>query len=339
MVPADTTDALVHRLIGGDAAARDQIVGRSRTSNDPVLLVAAALVSGQPSGPLLERAGAAATTTRDRQLVAIAAACVESDHDRLDALVRDHLADHPGNVLVAWIAATRPTDPGLGIPQPVNPKEPAMPTPTVKSPTVKSPIGSPRRGPSQTGRSRRRLAEPSTARTAGRWLLTFAGFPLGGLAAKVIVGPIDGSSSALVGGLITGSILGAVQAWGLRRSGSDALRWAGATGIGFGVGLAAGSGAVGHATTVGALATQGAVTGLAVGLAQAVVLRRSLGPLAAAWPIALAAVWALGWTITTSIGVQVDERFTVFGSSGAVVVAALTSVLPLVIARREASAR
>jgi hypothetical protein len=47
----------------------------------------------------------------------------------------------------------------------------------------------------------------------------------------------------------------------------------------------------------------------------------------------LAAIWALGWVVTTAIGVQVDERFTVFGSSGAIVVTVLTIALPLVLNR------
>ena len=71
------------------------------------MLVAAALVG--PAAPdLLARAAAPAVTTRDRQLVAIAAAHLAGDADRVDVLARDHLADHPDNLLVAWIAgATR----------------------------------------------------------------------------------------------------------------------------------------------------------------------------------------------------------------------------------------
>jgi hypothetical protein len=54
---------------------------------------------------LLERAALHATTTRDRQLVAILTAHVDRDQDLLDALVRDHLADHPDSLLAIWIAA------------------------------------------------------------------------------------------------------------------------------------------------------------------------------------------------------------------------------------------
>ena len=77
--------------------------------SEATALVLAALAA--PDRPdFLERAEAAARTTRDRQLVAIAAAYLSGDADRVDALARDHLADHPDNVLVAWIAATSRTD-------------------------------------------------------------------------------------------------------------------------------------------------------------------------------------------------------------------------------------
>ncbi|GIF22538.1 hypothetical protein BJ973_002862 [Actinoplanes tereljensis] len=65
--------------------------------DDPAALVETAL-------RLLARAKAAATTPRDRQTVAIATAYLAGDLDRVDVLARDHLADHPGNELVARIA-------------------------------------------------------------------------------------------------------------------------------------------------------------------------------------------------------------------------------------------
>jgi hypothetical protein len=67
-------------------------------------LLAAALYT--PDRPdLLVRAAELATSTRDRQLVAIAAAHLQGDDDRALLLARDHLADHPDAVLVAHIAA------------------------------------------------------------------------------------------------------------------------------------------------------------------------------------------------------------------------------------------
>jgi hypothetical protein len=53
---------------------------------------------------LLARAAETATTTRDRQLVAIAAAYLAGDADQVDVLAREHLADDPGHLLVSYIA-------------------------------------------------------------------------------------------------------------------------------------------------------------------------------------------------------------------------------------------
>jgi hypothetical protein len=94
---------LIHELVVGDASAIEAIVAAARASEEPLILVAAALFA--PDGaPLLVRATERAATTRDRQLVAIAAAHLRGDHDLVNALARDHLVDHPDNVLVAWIA-------------------------------------------------------------------------------------------------------------------------------------------------------------------------------------------------------------------------------------------
>ena len=97
------SEQLIHRLAVGDGAAIAAIVEASRTSDDPAVLVAAALFAPDGDG-LMDRAGGIAATTRDRQLVAIAAAHRRGERDLVDALAREHLVDHPDNVLVAWIA-------------------------------------------------------------------------------------------------------------------------------------------------------------------------------------------------------------------------------------------
>ena len=66
-------------------------------------LITAALFAPDPDA-LLAAAAALATTTRDRQLVAIATAHRRGDRELVDALARDHLVDHPDSVLAAWIA-------------------------------------------------------------------------------------------------------------------------------------------------------------------------------------------------------------------------------------------
>ena len=102
-MPEDT-DTLIRRLIGGDERAAAEILDAARTTTSPTLLVAAALLAADP-GELLNRAAHLAATTRDRQLVTVAATHLSGAAELLDALVQDHLADHPDNVLVAWIAA------------------------------------------------------------------------------------------------------------------------------------------------------------------------------------------------------------------------------------------
>lgn len=94
--------ALLLRLIGGNPAAASEVLMAATTSRDPSVLVAAALVSQDPS--YLVRARALALTVRDRQLVVLAQAHLNGQADLFDALVRDHLADHPDHLLAAWIA-------------------------------------------------------------------------------------------------------------------------------------------------------------------------------------------------------------------------------------------
>ncbi len=105
MTPADT-DTLIRQVIGGDSAASARLVDRARSSDEPRLLVTAALLG--PAVDLLARATVVAVSTRDRQLVAIAAAHLDGDTDQVDALARDHLVDYPDSILVAWIAAACP---------------------------------------------------------------------------------------------------------------------------------------------------------------------------------------------------------------------------------------
>jgi hypothetical protein len=167
-----------------------------------------------------------------------------------------------------------------------------------------------------------------------RWLPTFFGFPLGGFVAEHVSGPVDGLTAALLGGAITGLILGAVQAWGLGSNGPPARQWIAATAVGFTVGLGAGAALVDYGTSVGDLVVQGAICGLAIGAAQAAVLRPRLGRLAYAWVPALGLLWAAGWAITTAFGIDVESQYTVFGSSGALFVTAATVVLPVLLANR-----
>src|SRR5689334_21982222 len=96
---------LIRQFIGGDATVITRITASARTSRTPAILVAAALITPRRGADLLTRADAVATSNRDRQIVAIAAAHLAGDRGRVVDLARDHLADHPDSLLAAWIAA------------------------------------------------------------------------------------------------------------------------------------------------------------------------------------------------------------------------------------------
>ena len=99
-------EGLLLRLIGGDPTAADAVLTAAPASENPSLLVAAALLSADRAH--LVRASELAGTPRDRQLVVLVDAHLRADADLFDGLVRDHLADHPDHLLAAWIAGQRP---------------------------------------------------------------------------------------------------------------------------------------------------------------------------------------------------------------------------------------
>ena len=159
-----------------------------------------------------------------------------------------------------------------------------------------------------------------------RWLGTFVGFPLAGVAARAVAGDIDTAGAAAIGGLAGGAVLGAVQVGIGGIDADDRLRWIGATTVGLGVGLTIGAGAVGYDTDTASLVAMGAVSGAAVGLAQAVsVPMRSIDRVL--WALATPALWAGGWLITSQVIVDADRQHAMFGSSGALAVSAAAGVL------------
>jgi hypothetical protein len=54
------------------------------------------------------------------------------------------------------------------------------------------------------------------------------------------------------------------------------------------------------------------------------------------WTLVVAFAWPLGWTVTWAIGVDVERVYAVFGSSGALVFAAITgATMPLILRIRD----
>lgn len=168
-----------------------------------------------------------------------------------------------------------------------------------------------------------------------RWLATFVGFPAAGVTARLCVGDIDDVTAAAIGGLAGGAVLGVVQAFlgGIARP--NRMRWTVATASGLSAGLTMGAGIVDYATDGASLTAMGAVCGACVGVAQALVL-----PMATrdriAWMVATPVLWALGWLVTSQVIVDADRHHATFGSSGALLVSAVSGAL--VVARRTAQA-
>jgi hypothetical protein len=158
------------------------------------------------------------------------------------------------------------------------------------------------------------------------WTVGFLAFPIGGWLATQAVGRVDDAGSALIGGLIAGAIIGAGQWLVARRRLGAARVWIPATAVGMGVGLLAGAWVVGYGTSLGELALMGAITGIPLGAAQAFALRDRLAK-AWAWAAAMPVLWALGWTVTTALGIDVESQYVVFGAGGAVTFMALSGVL------------
>jgi hypothetical protein len=108
-----STDTLIRRAIGGDREAIGRIVETAEGSGQAVAMAMAAVLADDPAR--LAPARLAAGTSRDRQIVEIATAALQGDRDRVDALARDHLVDHPDSLIGAWLAAEvgrpRPGDP------------------------------------------------------------------------------------------------------------------------------------------------------------------------------------------------------------------------------------
>lgn len=160
------------------------------------------------------------------------------------------------------------------------------------------------------------------------WIgLALAAFPLAGYAGWGVSGHIDAVGPALIGGAITGAGIGLVQWLFLRKDlGMSALPWIAATSIALAGGLAIGAAVVGYETTASQLAIMGAISGAPVGIAQGLLLRDRFS-LWYAWMLAMPAMFAIGWVVTESAGIDVANQFTVFGASGSIVFGVLSGLL------------
>ena len=169
------------------------------------------------------------------------------------------------------------------------------------------------------------------------WAATLLAFPVAGIAARAVVGPVDAVWTAVLAGALAGALIGTAQWLALKRIGAD-VRWIAATAAGLGIGLGVAYAVFGYGTSVADLAIVGAVSGLGIGVAQWWLLRHLVHG-SIVWIPATAAAWAQGWTVTTSIGVDPDDRWAVPGLSGALTITVLLGVVLWALARSGLRAR
>jgi hypothetical protein len=161
----------------------------------------------------------------------------------------------------------------------------------------------------------------STARRMWLWpVAILVSLPIGGYFADLVVDGVDSVGAALAAGFIVGAVIGATEWFALRQWVS--WLWIPATTVGMAVAL------VDYGIDRGDLALMGAVNGVAVGVMQALVLARHRIPGAFWWAAANPPAWALGWFVSSYvISRNIDERFPIFGASGALVFGLLTWLL------------
>jgi uncharacterized protein YbaP (TraB family) len=99
----DDVETTIRRAIGGDEVAIGAVLTGAADGDDARMVAMAAVLASRADW--IERARALAVTSRDRQMVAIGASHVAGDLGLVRVLARDHLAEHPDSLIVAWIAS------------------------------------------------------------------------------------------------------------------------------------------------------------------------------------------------------------------------------------------
>ena len=160
------------------------------------------------------------------------------------------------------------------------------------------------------------------------WVAVWLAFPVAGYIGWAVGGRVDAVDHALIGGALTGAGLAAVQWWAAKGALGNPAAWIIVSAVAYGTGLAAGAALVGWDTDVGSLMVMGLVSGAVLGSAQGVALaQQGHVRLGTAWGLAMPVLFTLGWAVATAIGVSVDDQFTVFGASGALLFMLLSGLV------------
>jgi len=157
------------------------------------------------------------------------------------------------------------------------------------------------------------------------WALAFLGFPIGGLLARAITGPVTTALRAGLAGALTGAVLGLVQWFVLGRELPLSAWWIPATSAGMAIGMGFSVALLGSETSGNSLLQRAAVTGLCIGVAQWFVLRPIM-PGSAIWIAVISFGWVVGWYVTRRAGVDLSPKWSVFGATGALTFQFLTGL-------------
>jgi hypothetical protein len=132
------------------------------------------------------------------------------------------------------------------------------------------------------------------------------------------VGSADSPLKAAIGGLVAGAIIGGGQWLALRTS----PRWIGYTAGAMAAGSAVAAVVTGSGTEAADVMLTGLITGTAIGAAQSLLLPQGR----AVWTAITATGWSFGWLATWLTIVDIERGYTVFGSSGALLVTFVTGL-------------
>ena len=158
-----------------------------------------------------------------------------------------------------------------------------------------------------------------------RWLPTFLAFPIGGQLVVWLIGPVQDTLDAILGGAIVGITLGLFQFWALRPL-KVSLSWLWGSAVGLTVGSPIAWTLINYQTTIGALTLWGFVAGAILGISQAAFIRLAISKILI-WAAAVSLTWGLAWFISANVIVDVEAQYAVFGSTGAIVATALLGLV------------
>jgi hypothetical protein len=155
-----------------------------------------------------------------------------------------------------------------------------------------------------------------------RWGLTVMGFPLGGWAAILLIGPVHDPLSGALAGAVAGSVIGGLQWLALGRQVN--WRWMAGSTLGMSLGIAIAAAVTDAGTAVAVLALTAFISGALVGAAQSISQGWNARAIAV-WIAVVSLSWAAGWAISANVITDVDRGYVTFGLSGSAVVTIATA--------------